>query len=158
MPYLVVIGPRGQGKTTFCDFLQRPYCTPYEAFAMRAYRALEKYGYQSVHECLANREHHQDEWTALMQAYTAKDAGQLGYDVFARCRVYCGAQSPTELAALRQRYGSDLHVVWISAGDRMPTTSTDGLSVEHADTVLTNAGTLENFQAQVHAFAESINV
>lgn len=158
-PKILVVGYARHGKDTFCERLRDHY--GYKFVSSSEFCA-EKvifpvlspiYGYKTVKECFDDRSNHRAEWFNLIHEYNATDPARLGREIFAECDIYCGLRNAREMEALKDQ-GIYTDSIWIDASERVPAenSSSNTITKNMADHVITNNGTLEEFITRIHNF------
>lgn len=155
---ILVIGYAQHGKDTLCEILEELYGTKHMSSSQAALELFlfdklkEVYKYQTKEECFQDRVNHRSERKYLIKEYALDN----GLDCYAdyilnkqNCDIYCGARDRDEFEAARHHF--DL-VIWVDAlGRGLPEEdySSNELTPEDADIIVTNNGTKEDFKLKV---------
>lgn len=153
MQNVIIFGHKQHGKDTACEYLQSKYGV---SFASSSYFACEiflfeqmqkeNYGYGSIDECFADRVNHRKYWYEAIRDFNTPDKTRLGKQLFSGHDIYCGIRDLEEFNALKAN-GLVKLSIFIDASGRLEKESSESMKmdIEHADIVITNNGTLEQF-------------
>lgn len=149
---IVIFGYKQHGKDTACEYLHKEHGITYSAsseFANELFifdELKDKYGYKTKEECFKDRVNHRSEWFNMILGYNTPDRTRLGREIFNNNIVYCGIRSREEFLALKEAKLIDISI-WIDASKRKPIedTSSNELTIEDADIVILNNGSLDSF-------------
>ena len=154
---LIICGMGNHGKDTVCNTLftisdDFSYISSSEmACKFIIYPAMkEMFGYASPEECYENRRSHRTKWFNLIKDYNTPDGTRLGQLIFSQYNVYNGIRNKLELDAIRANNMVDT-VIWVDASKRMPPEPSTSITVtvEDADYILDNNGTLKDLQKNI---------
>lgn len=158
MKKLMICGHARMGKDTMCEFLQRKgyqYASSSEvAGKMFIFDAIkEKYGYSTVQQCWEDRVNHRAEWFDMICEYNREDPSALARLIYSQYDIYCGIRNPIEFEKAKQEGLFELSV-WVDASDRLPPepASSNGITADMCDMIITNNGTLAEFEEKMEAF------
>lgn len=158
-PKLIVCGYARSGKDTVCELLAKHGYTFASsskiANELVVYPVLkEKYGYQTLEECFADRLNHRQEWFELIKDFNTPELSRLGMLILSEVDIYCGLRRKEELRSL-QRYTNAL-TVWVDAGDRKPIESSLSCTVDPkmADIILSNNKDMKALERNVQSLFE----
>jgi len=163
MPTLLIIGHGRHGKDTLAEIFARDYGMTYKASSMAAseifiYKMLKNvYGYKTPEECFADRSNHRSEWYDLICRYNKKDKARLAKDIMSTSDCYVGMRDKAEIKECLKQGVFDL-VIWVDASSRHPKESKDSfnISIKSADILISNNGTLEQFEAKARRLGNII--
>lgn len=147
---LMIVGYGRHGKDTVCDIISTKYGYTFQSSSMFCaelfiYNTLkEKYGYNSVEECYADRPNHRSEWYNLISSYNAEDPTLLGRELYSKYDMYCGLRNSTEFHGLRNCGAFD-YSIWVDRSKHLPPESPDSISIHPwmADYIIDNNGSLQ---------------
>lgn len=166
----IVTGLAGHGKDTVCELMAAHMNMCFESSSLAAlnillYRRLKKLGfkYNSVEEAYADRDNHRDLWHEEIAEYNTPKH-KLASAIFeSGNNIYCGMRCDKEMRATvrwaRER-GCRLHVIWVSAYDRLGITEGSGsikIKPEMADYILYNNQGKEELEAEVIKLIDKIS-
>ena len=153
MRNFIIFGHKQHGKDTACEYLEDKYGIKFassslfscQLFLFEKMKA-EGYGYQTVEECFADRVNHRKYWYEAIRDFNVPDKSRLGKLLFDRHAIYCGIRDKEEFDSLKAD-GLVHLAIFIDASGRLPKEDPESMKmdIEHADIVITNNGTLEQF-------------
>lgn len=154
---LLVIGHGGHGKDTFCEILRDDHGLGFVSSSHAAAKHAvfpvlrEKYGYETVDECLADRHNHRAEWKRLIKQYNTPNLTRLADQIYSECDTYCGLRDRDEFNAIVAKYNPQ--IIWVDASERKPPEPADSMELTEADAhiVINNNGAKSDLRPQAHA-------
>lgn len=153
MPKILIVGHGRHGKDEACETLARATGwknagTTSLYLAPVVYQHLREIGYAgSPEEAYAQRHQHRDLWRRLGDEYRKDDPARLVKDAFAAGDITGGCRGLPEIQAVRREGLADLIVwVWRPSEPKDPTLE---FGPEHADLIVANVGTLEEFRLKI---------
>jgi len=161
---LLIIGHGRHGKDTVCDILADKYhmsfqsssafCAEHVVFPVLS----ELYGYSNFMQCFDDRHNHRTEWFNLISEYCETDGARLGREIFSEYDIYGGLRNPREFAAMKEQKVFDW-CVWVDRSQHLPTEpfASMGLTVDHADYIVNNNGSLSDLAIQVDNLMKELN-
>lgn len=161
---LMVIGYKEHGKDKFCEILREKFQITFASSSETANELFmfdllkNEYGYATKEECFIDRRRDSDmreRWYLEICSFVKDDLARLGRHIFAHNDIYCGCRDKDEFLAMKKAGMIDL-TVWIDASSRKPPESAKSmkLSMEDADIVIDNNGTLKELEERAIAFYE----
>ncbi len=110
----------------------------------------DEFGYVTKEQCFADRVNHRQRWFDEIVAFNSPDLGRLGELIFEKHDIYCGIRNLDELNVLREKGLGNL-VIWVDATERLGSVESGSNTIgkEHADIIIENNGTLEEFEEKV---------
>lgn len=152
----IIFGYKRHGKDTACEILGKVFGLDYAAsseFACEKFlfkQLQSSHGYTNMKECFEDRHNHRALWFDAIRDYNTPDLARLGKEIFAENDIYCGIRNKEEFDSLKSAGYFDL-AIWVDASDRLPPedASSMTLSAADADIVISNNGTLEEFEARL---------
>lgn len=147
---LLIIGHGRHGKDTVAEYLDTMFGVRFKSSSVHCaenvvYPILkDKYGYESVHDCFADRSNHRAEWYDLISDYCKDDLARIGREIFEVSDIYCGLRNKREFHAIKNNGLVD-YTIWVDRSDWLETEPKSSMSLEPwvADYVIDNNGTLE---------------
>ena len=161
---LLIIGHARHGKDTVATMLKEEFGLTHLASSEASstifvFDALkEKYGYETVEECFADRTNHRAEWYDLICEYNSEDPARLAKEIMERANVYVGMRSQVEFEACKKQRVFDAVIGVIDP--RKPLEDQDSMNIDvekEAHAVIYNEGTLEELREgikQVYHYIE----
>lgn len=156
-PKLMVIGHAGHGKDSTCDILRDLYGFTFISSSLfvadKAVRpSLQKMGiiYPTLEDCYNDRANHRADWFNAIAEYNKYDAAKLGRELFAEYDIYCGLRNRREFDALKAE--NAFHVCfWVDRSEVVEPedTTSNTLTMQHADYVIDNNGPLEDLEVNI---------
>ena len=115
----------------------------------------DKYDYKTVDECFNDRYNHREEWYKKIQSFCTPDKTRLVKLILSKNDIYVGIRDKAEL--LPSKYLFDL-IIWVDASERIKQEDSSSISVtkEMADIIITNNGTIQEFEKKVIKFGSII--
>ncbi|MHD0644832.1 hypothetical protein ACYPKM_04345 [Pseudomonas aeruginosa] len=152
----MIFGHKRHGKDTCCEYLEQSQGLTFVSSSMFACKEFifdqmkDEHGYKSPQECFDDRDNHRSTWYDAIRAYNDGNRTRLGSAIYGSHDIYCGIRDRDEFYALKAAGAFDL-AIWIDAGERLPPEdqSSMNLTINDADIVITNNGTLEEFHARI---------
>jgi len=158
---LMVCGYGRHGKDTFCELLGMPFKSSSEvAIDEVIWPQWGKFqGYIDKQECFDDRHQHRSIWFDMIRAYNTPDKAKLGRKIFDQCDIYCGNRSADEFNVLRDEGAFDMSV-WIDASLRLPPEPSSSCTItpDMCNLVITNNGTLDEFERKVLSFKKVVGL
>lgn len=156
MRNLIIFGHKQHGKDTACEYLESKFGIKYISSSLFACQNFlfeqmrNEYGYATIEECFADRINHRKYWYEAIRDFNTPDKTRLGKQLFKQHSVYCGIRDLEEFDALKAA-GLVRLSIFIDASGRLEKESSESmkLDIEHADIVITNNGTLEQFYTKL---------
>ena len=156
---LLIIGHGRHGKDTLAEIFAEHYRMTFKASSMAAseifiYDVLKhKYGYQSAEECFNDRANHRSEWYNLICEYNKHDKSKLAKEIMEKSDCYVGMREDSEIKECISQKVFDL-IIWVDASKRLPKESKDSfnITIDNADIVIYNNGTLDEFKEKALRF------
>ncbi len=157
---IIICGNARHGKDTVADLIYPDGWVSSSAFVNEflMYPLLKDlYGYKTLQECFADRVNHRQEWYETIKAYNTPDLAKLGRVILSKHDMYVGIRNIAELTAIKEQKLVDL-VIWVDAAKRLPSepTTSNTITVDDADYVLDNNGTLEELAQNVHTLKQQL--
>lgn len=155
MRNIVIFGHKQHGKDTACEYLESKFGV---RFISSSFFACQKFlfeqmrdRYETIEECFADRVNHRKYWYEAIRDYNTPNKTKLGSQLFAEYDIYCGIRDLEEFDALKAAGLVSLSI-FIDASGRLEKESSESmkLDIEHADIVITNNGTLEQFHGKLN--------
>ena len=148
---LLILGYGRHGKDTLAEIFRDQFGMTFCSTSLAVSEIVifpslkHKYNYNTPEECYEDRSNHRQEWYNLISNYTSKDPSRLCRDIIKENDCYVGLRSKRELEA--SRYIFDL-IIFVDAQDRCPIESKESCTItpDDADIIITNNGTLDQFQ------------
>ena len=156
---LMVCGHGRSGKDTFCDLLDVPFVS--SSYACLEHVIWPQWGkfqnYIDMDECFSDRANHRTIWYDLITAYNIPDRTKLARKIYDQASIYCGIRNSLEFAAVRDAGLFQLSI-WVDASERLPAEDTASCTVtpDMCDIIITNNGTLEEFETKVARLKDAI--
>ncbi|PSV00976.1 hypothetical protein [Photobacterium kishitanii] len=160
MPKFIVMGHKQHGKDSFCEYLRDNYGV---TFASSSYTALEvflfesikgQFGYKTIDEAYEDRDNHRELYFNKISKFN-EDNGldTLGKIIFKNKDGYCGIRNRKEFVALKNANEFNISI-WIDASERLEPEngSSNELTKNDADIVITNNTTRKDFQEKIERF------
>lgn len=152
MHRVVIFGHKQHGKDTACEYLQSKFGISFISSSLFACQNFlfeqmrDSYGYKTIEECFADRVNHRKYWYETIRDFNFPDKTRMGRLLFDKHDIYCGIRDLEEFNALKAAGLVDLSI-FIDASDRLEKESTESMnvSIEDADIIITNNGTLDEF-------------
>lgn len=163
---LIFFGFKQHGKDTACEYLRDKYGLTFasssrfacDLFLFDELNSVHGFNYASPLEAYDDRTSPENRviWFNGIKNYNAKDPGRLGRKIFLTNDVYNGIRDDIEFFAVKKEHKP--LSVWIDASDRMPPESLESnkLNKNHADIVITNNTTKEDFFDRLDKFYETV--
>jgi hypothetical protein len=149
---ILILGTARHGKDTLAELFNEYYGMTFKSSSEMAnelfiYDELKpKYGYNSIEECFEDRMNHRQEWYLMICEYNINDKSRLTKDIIVNHDCYVGMRDLEEFKASKELF--DL-IIWVDASKRLQSSdTTNKISIDEAHIVLTNNGTLEDFQSK----------
>lgn len=120
---IVVCGPSGHGKDTFCEMLRMPFASSSKQVLPHVFNSEFGKGYFSSSDCYLDRHNHREFWFNFIRNYNSPDKTRLAREIFEDSDVYCGMRCREEFYANLLDGTFDLSI-WVDANGR------DGLGPE----------------------------
>ena len=157
MRNVIIFGHKQHGKDTACEYLQSQFGV---RFISSSFFACQKFlfeqmrgehGYETIEQCFADRISHRKYWYEAIRDYNTPNKIKLGSQLFAEYDIYCGIRDLEEFEALKAA-GLVKLSIFIDASGRLEKESSESmkLDIEHADVIITNNGTLEQFHTKLN--------
>jgi hypothetical protein len=156
---ILILGHGRHGKDTLAEMLRDAvglkFRSSSEAAAEKAvYPSLkDKYGYQTLEECYADRANHREEWRQLITDYNTPDKGKLCREILETSDCYVGMRCPLEYAATRDLFDV---IFWVDAMRRAPPDPSMGIALNWEMSLIDNGGTLAQLQAKVDSICKTL--
>lgn len=151
---ILIIGYGRHGKDTLADILTEKYNGSFESsskFALDTFLYDElKNEYKSKEDCYADRHNRRKYWYERICCYNKDDKGRLCKELLRKHDGYVGMRDLDEYLATKNEF--DLKI-WVDASKRIPTIESSEsmkLNPSHADIIIDNNGTLEEFKEKVY--------
>lgn len=162
---LLIIGHGRHGKDTVAEYLNTNFDLVFKSSSVHCaenvvYPALkDKYNYDSVHDCFADRYNHRSEWYDLISDYCKNDLARIGREIFKVSDIYCGLRNKREFHAIKNNGLID-YTIWVDRSDWLETEPTSSMSLKPwmADYIIDNNGTLEQLYRNIydlHAYLQT---
>ncbi len=154
---LMVCGHARHGKDQFCEFMGLEYTSSSMAALDNVIWPAIGHMYNNKEQCFEDRVNHRAVWHGLITEYNAIDPTKLARQILSKNDVYCGIRSRDEFYAARRAGLFDLSI-WIDASDRLPPEDESSCKMlpSDCDVIITNNGTLEEFQVKALQFRRAI--
>jgi hypothetical protein len=154
---LLIIGHGRHGKDTVAEYLNVMFGLVFKSSSVHCaenvvYPVLkDKYNYDSVHDCFADRHNHRAEWYDLISDYCKDDLARIGREIFEVSDIYCGLRNKREFHAIKNNGLVD-YTIWVDRSDWLETEPKSSMSLEPwmADFVIDNNGTLEQLYRNIY--------
>jgi hypothetical protein len=154
---LLIIGHGRHGKDTVAEYLNTNFDLAFKSSSVHCaenvvYPALkDKYNYDSVHDCFADRHNHRSEWYDLISDYCKNDLARIGREIFEVSDIYCGLRNKREFHAIKNNGIVD-YTIWVDRSDWLETEPKSSMSLEPwmADYIIDNNGTLEQLYRNIY--------
>lgn len=152
---ILVAGMARHGKDSLCEIVADKFNIPFVSSSHYMLENLvyptlkEKYGYASQEECYNDRVNHRQEWFDMIENYNREDYSRLAKNILAENDIYCGMRCIKQFNASKHLF--DI-VIWVDAEERLGITEDESsmtISKDCADIIITNNGTLEEFEQKV---------
>lgn len=149
---VIVLGHQQHGKDYACEYLKQTYGLTYTSsswFSCQLFlfdQLKDKYGYRTPQECFDDRHNHTAYWYHAIRDFNDPVRHRLSDLIFAEHDIYCGMRDLEEFLA------TDKDVtVFIDASDRVGIQSAHSMKIsrEHADYVISNNDSLEQFHRRL---------
>lgn len=153
---LFVIGHKEHGKGHFCQIAQRIFGL--SAMGTSVFNAQmmfnlmrDTHGYATIEECHADRKNHRKFWFDKIREFCGDTPHRVYQNIFADHDICEGARNRQEFnSGLKHGAVGDL-IIWVDASERKPIEADDSMELtkEDAHIIITNNGTIEEFEAKV---------
>lgn len=155
---IAVIGHKRHGKDEVAnflsDFLDMTFTSSTDIVAeLAVYPAIKtKYGYDTLAECIADKDNHRKEWFELIQEYNKDDKARATKQILKVSDIRVGTRCREELIKEKPLYNL---IIWVDASERKGNETSDSISVtkDMADIIIDNNGTLEELYSRVKNLA-----
>lgn len=157
---LMVCGYGRHGKDQFCEFMGIPFKSSSEiALDIVIWPKWGRYIYANKQECFDDRHNNRQVWFGLIADMCKDDEAALGKVIFKDDPIYCGCRRKEEFEALRKGGHFDMSV-WIDAGLRLPPEPSTSCTItpDMCNVVITNNGTLDEFERKVKEFKRVVGL
>lgn len=162
---LLIIGHARHGKDTVCEMLRLKHEFNFMSSSNYAnehvvFPVLSKiHGYTSLEECYQDRVNHRRSWKNLIRAFNGVDPARLARDITSEYDVYCGLRDREEFQACK-REGLFDYVVWVDRSEHLPDepSASMDLTIDDADIVIDNNGSLSMLETNVDRFVDELMV
>lgn len=166
LPKLLIIGESGCGKDELCKILSEHYGYKFASASKIACELVvfetlkEKYSYNSIDECHADRRKHIEDWVNIIAEYNTPDGAALAKEVMKQSDIYCGVRKRDEFNAMLQAGIFDC-VIYIDSYKRLgkPEQSFVEVTADDANfTVDNNADIKQLIQRAKRAHARAMQI
>lgn len=157
MKKVCIIGLGRGGKDTMAETLNGKFGVSFRSSSEAAAEAVcfpalkDKYGYTTWEECFNDRHSHRSEWYNLITEYNMEDPSKLAKEILKDNDIYVGMRNKRELQSCIDHGIFDI-VIWVDAEERLGVTedsSSITVTKDMADIIITNNGTLQEFENKV---------
>lgn len=162
-PKLLVLGHGRHGKDTFCEILRDDYGFTFNpsSLLIAGYikdNWLQDQNYASDVECFEDRVNHRKTWFNAIASFNKDDPTAHAKNVLKNeGDIYCGVRRLHEFEACIEEKLFD-YVIWVDAIDRLPPEHPESFNItmDRADYVVDNNGTLEQFHQNIAFLMEKL--
>jgi hypothetical protein len=157
--HIYIVGHGRHGKDTVAETLRDRFNFTFTASSWFMadkviFPALkDKYGYTTVRQCFYDRHSHRSEWFDLIDKANPNGT-ELSEAIFKQNDIYVGIRNKRELDAVKADPRFDPFVVWVDASNRLEPEpgSSMGITIDDADYVIDNNGTVEDLIDDINTF------
>lgn len=150
---ICVIGDGRSGKDTVAQMICERF--PGYQFASSSWFALNHFlwdmwgkdYFPDKQACFAERSLHRMSWRATIRKWLDGDEGKLGRELFQHYDIYCGCRAVEEMCGMMREGLVDL-IIWVERPG-VPPDSSNALTAEFADVILSNDGSYLDLKMQV---------
>ncbi len=158
---ILILGWGRSGKDTAAELIEKYtglefcssslFCAETVVFPELA----EKYNYKNAIECFEDRANHREEWFNLINDYNNPDGAKMAREMMKESSIYVGMRDYRELKDCKEDNIFDI-ILWIDAPKRCKKESVKSMNLtkEHADIIIENNGTLEEFEDKIRRFCK----
>lgn len=161
-PKIFIIGHKRHGKDTVANMLNErgfKFVSSTDYVARHIVYPKLKHVYESVEDCIADRDGFRKLWYLYINEYVENDLTKLTKEIFKVSDLRVGVRNSVELEAAKQAKLVD-YVIWVNASKRLPLEDSNSISVKQsqADYVIDNNGTEEDLVKQFELLIKKLKL
>lgn len=163
-PKILILGHKRHGKDTMAEILRDNFDFSFKSSSLAAAEIflfdmlngpIWNMDYKSIEECFEDRVNHRPLWYHLISAYNSVDKMRLAKEILKNDDCYVGMRNRSELEAAKGLF--DL-IIWVDASERLPLEESSSMTgtIDQADIIVTNNGSLAEFEAKVIQIGQNL--
>jgi len=149
---ILILGDMRSGKDTLGELLNKHFGMTFKSSSEMAMELFiydeisESLGYKNMEQCFEDRVNHRQTWYEMICDYNKDDRARLAKDILKEYDCYVGMRDLDEFETSKDLFDV---IVWVDATERLGSNdSSNKISSDVADIIITNNGSLEEFDTK----------
>ena len=149
---ILILGDMRSGKDTLGELLNKHFGMTFKSSSEMAMELFiydeisESLGYKNMEQCFEDRVNNRQTWYEMICDYNKDDRARLAKDILKEYDCYVGMRDLDEFETSKDLFDV---IVWVDATERLGSNdSSNKISSDVADIIITNNGSLEEFDTK----------